>query len=111
MRIIGKFFDKFCRFDWIDQCADANAPSRSAHLVARDHCYNRESVERHWCARCSLAERCFGASGRETQRRERTAHPPRRERYYGCAATLGCARDSKRGSMSERAQPSVAAQP
>ncbi len=94
---------KFCSFDWIDQCADANAPSRPAHLVARDHCANRESVERHRCARRGLAEGCFGATRRETQRRERSAHPPRRERYYRRAAALGCARDSKRRRMGERA--------
>lgn len=45
---IGKTrIGKLGKSDWIDQRADANATSCSAHLVPRDHCYNRKSVERH----------------------------------------------------------------
>src|SRR5258708_7282422 len=48
--------DKFGRFNWIDQHADASVPTRPAHLVPRDHCFDGESVECHRCARSELAE-------------------------------------------------------
>src|SRR5208282_2647156 len=48
--------------NWINERANANTPPRPAHLVARDHRVDRESVEHYRRAGSEPAERSLGAA-------------------------------------------------